>query len=122
MVLTIPECPQPVIINKPWGRRKATALSSETKSEVPSSKINEEFFDSKGVILGTSPRNKILSDILYGVRTTSEKIEVLKKAGFTDFSFAQTLTRHPVYSDSDVEEPKDGYDRGDYVAICAYKK
>lgn len=55
-------------------------------------------------------------------RTTSEKVEVLKKAGFTDFSFAQTLTRHPVYSDSDVEEPKDGYDRGDYVAICAYKK
>lgn len=54
-------------------------------------------------------------------RTTNEKVEMLQHAGFTRFDFAQTLTRHPVYSDDAVEEPKVGYDRGDYVAICAYK-
>jgi SAM-dependent methyltransferase len=54
-------------------------------------------------------------------RTTSEKINILKNAGFTDFAFAQTLTWHPVYSDNAVEEPKEGYNCGDYVAICAYK-
>jgi SAM-dependent methyltransferase len=54
-------------------------------------------------------------------RTTSEKISLLKNAGFTDLAFAQTLTWHPLYSDNAVEEPADGYNRGDYVAICAYK-
>ena len=54
-------------------------------------------------------------------RTTSEKISLLKNAGFTDLAFAQTLTWHPLYSDNAVEEPTDGYNRGDYVAICAYK-
>jgi len=54
-------------------------------------------------------------------RTTAEKVEMLKNAGFTDIDYAQTLTRHPVYSDNAVEEPKEGYDCGDYVAVCAYK-
>lgn len=54
-------------------------------------------------------------------RTTNEKVNMLKNAGFTGFAFAQTLTRHPVYSDHAVEEPEEGYDRGDYVAICSYK-
>ena len=54
-------------------------------------------------------------------RTTVEKVTVLKNAGFTDFNYAQTLTRHPVYSDNAVEEPREDYDCGDYVAICAYK-
>ncbi|MGQ9621769.1 MAG: class I SAM-dependent DNA methyltransferase [Bacteroidales bacterium] len=55
-------------------------------------------------------------------RTTAEKIRVLEEAGFSGFEFAQTLTKHPLYSDDTVEEPVEGYDRGDYVAICAYKK
>lgn len=54
-------------------------------------------------------------------RTTKEKVNLLKNAGFTRFAFAQTLTRHPVYSDDTVEEPLEGYDCGDYVAICAFK-
>lgn len=54
-------------------------------------------------------------------RSTEEKINLLKNAGFVRFAFAQTLTRHPVYSYNAVEEPKEGYDCGDYVAICAYK-
>lgn len=54
-------------------------------------------------------------------RTTPEKIELLRQAGFAELSCLQTLTRHPRYSDEAVEEPSDGYDRGDYVAIRARK-
>ncbi len=54
-------------------------------------------------------------------RTTKEKIQMLEKSGFTDLQFAQTLTKHPLYSNSKKEEPIEGYDCGDYVAICATK-
>ena len=55
-------------------------------------------------------------------RTTEEKISLLKDCGFSGFSYAQTLTKHPVFSDVEVEMPVPGYDRGDYVAICAFKE
>lgn len=55
-------------------------------------------------------------------RTTAEKIEMLKHTGFIEMEFAQTLTKHPIYSNCVLEEPVEGYDCGDYVAICAYKK
>lgn len=55
-------------------------------------------------------------------RTTQEKIETMKKIGFLDFEFSQTLTTHPIYSNDIAEEPIAGFDKGDYVAICAYKK
>jgi SAM-dependent methyltransferase len=55
-------------------------------------------------------------------RTTTEKTSLLKEAGFSGFAYAQTLTMHPVYSDNMLEEPREGFDCGDYVAICAYKK
>ncbi len=54
-------------------------------------------------------------------RTTAEKIEMLESAGFRDLAFAQTLTTHPLYSDIIEEQPVEGYDRGDYVAITALK-
>ena len=54
-------------------------------------------------------------------RTTQEKIDLLKEVGFKDFKYAQTLTRHPLYSNREKEEPIEGYDRGDYVAICGQK-
>ncbi|MEE4312610.1 MAG: class I SAM-dependent methyltransferase [candidate division KSB1 bacterium] len=54
-------------------------------------------------------------------RTTAEKVELLKMTGFTDFHYAQTLTRHPLFSNDSVEAPVDGCDRGDYVAIQARK-
>lgn len=55
-------------------------------------------------------------------RTTAEKIALLEKAGFSNLTFAQTLTKHPIYSDQVVEEPVAGYDCGDYVAICAFRR
>jgi ubiquinone/menaquinone biosynthesis C-methylase UbiE len=54
-------------------------------------------------------------------RTTEEKVDLLKEAGFKDFEYAQTLTRHPRYSNESVEQPVTGYERGDYVAIRARK-
>lgn len=52
-------------------------------------------------------------------RTTQEKIDLMTSVGFAELEFAQTLTRHPKYSDDAVETPTEGYDRGDYVAIRA---
>ena len=54
-------------------------------------------------------------------RTTGEKLEVLRQTGFSNFEFAQTLTRHPFYADESFEEPIEGYEKGDYVAIVATK-
>lgn len=54
-------------------------------------------------------------------RTTQEKIDMLNQAGFKNLEFAQTLTKHPLYSNDIEEQPIPGYDAGDYVAICAIK-
>ena len=54
-------------------------------------------------------------------RTTAEKINLLTEAGFTNQAYAQTLTTHPLYSDLRSEDPVEGYDMGDYVAITAWK-
>ncbi len=55
-------------------------------------------------------------------RTTAEKIELLEESNFGDLEYAQTLTRHPLYSDNEAEDPIEGFDKGDYVAISAIKK
>ncbi|MBI3950187.1 MAG: methyltransferase domain-containing protein [Acidobacteria bacterium] len=54
-------------------------------------------------------------------RTTEEKALLLRAAGFVDLEYAQTLTRHAKYSNQLVEQPVEGFDRGDYVAIRARK-
>ncbi len=54
-------------------------------------------------------------------RTTGEKSRLLEAAGFVRLEYAQTLTRHPKYSNDVVERPVEGFDRGDYVAIRAEK-
>ncbi len=55
-------------------------------------------------------------------RTTKEKTEMLVKSGFANLKYAQTLTKHPVFSNNTLEEPMEGCDCGDYVAICAIRK
>lgn len=55
-------------------------------------------------------------------RTTREKIDTLQEAGFKNLKFMQTLTRHPLYSESKSEEPVEGYDKGDYVAVTGFKE
>jgi len=55
-------------------------------------------------------------------RTSDEKIKLMQTNGFTDLQYAQTLLTHPMYANDQVQEVIEGYDRGDYVAICGYKK
>ena len=54
-------------------------------------------------------------------RTTASKVEMLQAAGFKNLKFAQTLTTHPLDSDAQAEDPIEGCDKGDYVAITAFK-
>ncbi len=53
--------------------------------------------------------------------TVDEVRKLLEDAGFVIVKVAQTLTRHPKYSNESVEYPTDGYDRGDYVAFKGWK-
>lgn len=55
-------------------------------------------------------------------RTTAEKIGLLEAAGFRNLAFAQTLTAHPLMSNDMEEQPVEGYGKGDYVAVTAYKR
>lgn len=75
------------------------------------------------LLAGTFPRNPYPIELVKVAnwRTTTEKIDLLKEAGFRDLKFSQTLTTHPLYSDLAPEDPSEGYERGDYVAITAYK-
>jgi SAM-dependent methyltransferase len=50
-------------------------------------------------------------------RTTEEKLALFRQAGFEDLYVAQTLTRHPKFSDDEPEDPSQGFERGDYVGI-----
>ena len=54
-------------------------------------------------------------------RTTEEKAEMLAAVGFAGQHFLQTLTRHPKFTNDAVEEPSEGFDRGDYVSIRCRK-
>ena len=54
-------------------------------------------------------------------RTNAEKAELLEKTGFRNLTFSQTLTAHPLYSNNVEEQPSEGCDRGDYVALTGYK-
>lgn len=54
-------------------------------------------------------------------RTTEEKAELLRDAGFEGLDYAQTLLCHPRFSNDGVDEPIAGYHQGDYVTIRARK-
>ena len=53
--------------------------------------------------------------------STEEKIDVLKKIGYTDFNFYQTLLANPMYTNDTVEDVVEGYTKGGYIAIIAKK-
>lgn len=76
------------------------------------------------LVMGVFPPNPYPIELVKAAnwRTTTEKIEVLTSAGFKDLEFMQTLTTHPLYSDKIIEEPSEGYDKGDYVAVTGFKR
>jgi SAM-dependent methyltransferase len=53
--------------------------------------------------------------------STREIADLLKGAGFVGLEYAQTLTRHPKYTNDAVEEPTEGFDRGDYIVVRGWK-
>jgi len=75
------------------------------------------------LLAGCRPRNPYPIEFVKMARwrTTAEKIALLEEAGFVGLESAQTLTRHPLCSNQAVEEPTEGCDRGDYVAVCGKK-
>ena len=72
---------------------------------------------------GVLPRDPYPVELAGGAnwRPTQDKIDAAVKAGFKDLFYAQTLTRHPCFSDTTPQDPIPGYDSGDYVAVCAVK-
>lgn len=55
--------------------------------------------------------------------TIEHKKNALINSGFSkDFSFKQTLCNNPYYTDKIIEDVRDGYKEGGYVAIIAKKK
>lgn len=76
------------------------------------------------LLAGVHPRDPYPIEFVEAAnwRTTAEKVALLEAAGFGDLSFAQTLTAHPLYSNAGEEQPMEGYDKGDYVAVTAHKR
>jgi len=54
--------------------------------------------------------------------TYDEVKELLESSNFKIIKTMQTLTKHPKYSNIDVETPLPGYEKGDYVCIKAKKE
>jgi len=51
-----------------------------------------------------------------------EKVKkLLQEAGFIELEYVQTLTKHPRYTNEEIEEPAKGYKKGDFVVIRARK-
>jgi ubiquinone/menaquinone biosynthesis C-methylase UbiE len=71
----------------------------------------------------TAPTDPYPLKFLNGTHWCSvrEVTNLLQETGFVDLKYVQTLTRHPKYSNDEVEEPMEGYDRGDYIVIQGRK-
>lgn len=54
--------------------------------------------------------------------STENVKKMLTKTKFADLEFVQTLTKHPHYSNDEIEKPIPGYQKGDYIVIRARKK
>ncbi len=75
------------------------------------------------MLRGVAPANPYPIELVSAAnwRTTAEKADVMRKAGFERLEFRQTLTTHPCASDDVAEYPIEGCDKGDYVAVTGYK-
>lgn len=74
-------------------------------------------------LVDVTPENIYPLEFVQAARwtTTPEKINKLESIGFHSITTAQTLVRHPVYTNDEVEEPIPGFDRGHYVCITAVR-
>lgn len=71
----------------------------------------------------TAPKHPYPIKFIKGTRwfSTNEVSNLLKDAGFVDLKYIQTLTKHPRFTNDEVEEPVEGYKRGDYIVIQGRK-
>lgn len=71
----------------------------------------------------TSPQYPYPIKFIKGAHWNSmdEFNNLLKEAGFVDFKYIQTLTKHPKYTNDEIEQPTAGYKRGDYIVIQGRK-
>ncbi len=70
-----------------------------------------------------SPKHPYPVKFIRGTRwhSTTEVTKLLQEAGFIDLKYVQTLTKHPKYTDEEIEKPQEGYKRGDFVVIKGRK-
>jgi len=70
-----------------------------------------------------APENPYPLKFIKGAKWISiEKVKnLLHEAGFVNFEYIQTLTKHPRYTNEDIEKPAGGYKKGDFVVIRARK-
>jgi hydroxymethylpyrimidine/phosphomethylpyrimidine kinase len=71
----------------------------------------------------TSPEHPYPVKFIQGAHwlSTAEVTAFLKNAGFEKLEFVQTLTKHPKFSNDEIEKPVEGYDRGDYIVVRGRK-
>lgn len=79
--------------------------------------FNHEFLD-KAIPQVPYPLELAKNGIWY---TTEEQIDIMKKIGYKNFRFYQTLLNNPMYTNEEVEEVIEGYKSGGYVAIITEK-
>ena len=48
-------------------------------------------------------------------------IDLLRRIGFREFRFFQTVLANPTHQEDTVEDPIEGYDKGNYIAVVALK-
>ncbi len=53
--------------------------------------------------------------------STGEVTSLLQKAGFIDLKYVQTLTKHPKYTNEEIEKPVEGYKKGDFIVVQGRK-
>lgn len=64
------------------------------------------------------PIELVTSGIFY---TTPQKTKVVEQLGLKNIRYYQTLVNSPAYTNDEVEELVEGYDKGGYAAIIAQK-
>ncbi|MCD6223686.1 MAG: methyltransferase domain-containing protein, partial [Deltaproteobacteria bacterium] len=71
----------------------------------------------------TSPKYPYPIKFIRGAHWNSidEINNLLKEAGFVDLKYVQTLTKHPKYTNDEIEQPTEGYERGDFIVVQGRK-
>jgi SAM-dependent methyltransferase len=86
----------------------------------PSGSLVIGFVD-KDSLIGRSYLRKRHESLFYGIATffsVDEVVDYLRKTGFRDFKFSQTIFR-PLKEIANIEPIRDGYGEGSFVAIRA---